>query len=85
MANKTVERKVTFSERDLPGFLDMLRYDQCTVVTWDRTEAVSERRGDTFEVTLQSMPGRTTGYEFTGDRWASFGLYLKDKEGNPAR
>ena len=80
---RTVERKVQFSERDLPGFLDMLRYDQCTVLSWDRTEAT--RRGETFEVTLRSMPGRTTGYEFTTDRWASFGLYLKDEQGNPVR
>lgn len=84
MATKTIERKVSFRVGDLPGFLDMLRYDQCTVLDWDQTSR-GEGRDSRFEVTLRSMPGRTTGYEFTSQRWESFGLYLKDTEGNPAR
>jgi hypothetical protein len=75
MATKTIERKVTFRERDLPAFLDMLRYDACTVVGWDRGGA-----GGQYVVTLRSMPGRTTGYEFTSQRWESFGLYLTSAE-----
>ena len=82
MAKQPIERKVTFSERDLPGFLDMMRYDQCNVVSWNRVD-FNERRS--FEVTLRSALGRTPGFEFTRDRWASFGLYLKDMEGNPVR
>ena len=82
--DKTVERTVAISEHDLPSFLDMLRYDRCTVVSWERSGS-NMLGGRGFSVTLQSAPGRTTGFEFTYDRWASFGLYLKDAEGNPAR
>lgn len=85
MARKQpVNRKVTFRVADLAGFLDMLRYDRATVTDWDHTVR-GEGRDDRYEVTLLSDPDRTPGFEFTTDRWASFGLYLKDMEGNPAR
>lgn len=79
-----VEAKVQFSTRDLPGFLDMLRYDQPTVIDWSNVD--TDRAGVlSYTATLRSNPERTPGYEFTPDRWASFGLYLKDMEGNPVR
>ena len=83
MPKQPVKVKVQFSERDVPSFLDMLRYDRPTVEDWSRAE--TGRRGETFVVTLLSQPGRTPGYEFTPARWESFGLYLKDMEGNPVR
>jgi hypothetical protein len=71
------ERSVLVRDRDFPGFLDMLRYDQCTVVKWshldqDRTTA----RGELYEITLRGDPNRVHEYQFTEARWASFGLTL---------
>lgn len=68
-ARATVRLRGDRQGTDLAGFLDMLRYDGATVVSWDRVD------GDAFLVTLQS---RVDGYGFTNDRWASFGLYLKE-------
>ena len=51
---------------DMPGFLDMLRYDAATVETWDRTQ-------DGFEVTLRSE-------RVTPARWGSFGLHIAGQE-----
>lgn len=48
----------------LAGFLDMMRYDQATVLKWDRV-------GNDFIVTLEST-------SFTLERWQSFGLYPKE-------
>ena len=72
-----VKRSVLFTESDLPGFLDMLRYDGATVASWSTVER-GGRRGNVYEVTLQSAPGRTPGFEFTVDRWHSFGLNISD-------
>lgn len=77
MNKRTVQRRVTFRVADLPGLLDMLRYDRATVVDWDRLTS-GEGRDERFSVPLQSSPDRTPGFEFTPDRWASFGLYLKE-------
>lgn len=78
MAKKQpVIRSVEFTERDLAGFLDMLRYDNCTVVDW--TRGTSLHRGESsFIVRLRSNPDRTPGFEFTTDRWSSFGLTLRE-------
>lgn len=75
---RQVERTVIIPDRDMafPGFLDMLRYDGCTVVSWGRLEHGS------FEVTLRSAPGRTRGFEFTVERWRSFGIAIG--EASPA-
>ena len=56
---------------DMPGFLDMLRYDGAVVVAWSRTEAVL-RGGSSFTVTIRRE------HPFTIDRWRSFGLVLRD-------
>jgi len=73
--NPQVTRSVTFRERDLPGLLDMLRYDQCSVERWTHETGAPAHGGDRFTVELRSAPGRTPGFEFTYDRWRSFGLY----------
>lgn len=49
---------------DLPGFLDMLRYEGGQVVGWERTE-----RGF-FRVTIDVEANR-----YQPDRWASFMLF----------
>lgn len=46
---------------DLPGFLDMLRYDAAVVRTWGH-------EGDVFEVILRSDRAPTV------ERWSSFGI-----------
>lgn len=56
-------RTAAHSDGDLPGFLDMLRYEGGQVVAWDRTE-----RG--FKVTIEVEANR-----FVPDRWASFMLF----------
>jgi hypothetical protein len=73
MAGRTApeERSVTIGERDIPGFLDMLRYDGCTVVDWARV-------GDNYRITLRGNPTRLDIYAFTVERWASFGLALTE-------
>ncbi len=55
---------VTIGERDIPGFLDMLRYDGATVAGWFR--------GDPgwYGVEIRSRAGS----HLTPDRWASFGI-----------
>jgi len=66
---KTKQRTftVTFRDRDLPGVLDMLRYDAAIVLDWAR-EAKSWRDGEErWTLTLRSD-------RFTPDRWQSFGL-----------
>lgn len=74
------QAKVLITDVDLGGFLDMLRYDGCTVLRADHVEssATSRARYGAFDVTLLSADNRTTGFEFTPDRWASFGLTLRD-------
>ena len=51
---------------DLPGFLDMLRYESGRVVSWDH---LADGRF-TVEIEVE------TRY-FQPDRWASFGIYTK--------
>jgi hypothetical protein len=53
--------------RDMPGFLDMLRYDGATVADWNGFPI------DRFRVVL-------TGPRCTPDRWESFGLRVRDIE-----
>ena len=67
---------VTFTPRDLPGFLDMLRYEGATVLSWDHSQpGVSSTLGpssrETYTVTLSGP--RQPVY----DRWRSFSLYPK--------
>jgi hypothetical protein len=62
---KTTIFRVHFDIRDLPGVLDMLRYEAGTVVDWSADR-------DSFTVTIitdtvRHQPGR----------WASFGLFPK--------
>ena len=54
---------------DMPGFLDMLRYDGAIVGTWSRVRETAS--SSTFRVGLmrEDQP-------FTIDRWHSFGLLL---------
>lgn len=49
---------------DLPGLLDMMRYDGARVTSWEGPIA------DRFVVTLSSP-------RVTPDRWASFGLRIE--------
>lgn len=67
---REVTYTVEFRDRDLPGLLDMLRYDQPVVVTWDRVES-GPTGFNRFRVTLR-------GKSPTVDRWSSFGLYVKE-------
>lgn len=78
MARKTITRVVSIRpfDGDMAGFLDMLRYDNATVVDW--TTVTPEQGMVRYEVTLRSAPDRTPGFEFTTDRWASFGLHLRE-------
>lgn len=55
--------------RDMPGFLDMLRYDRATVVDWAREAGSNDPR---FGVTLAAERYPTVR------RWISFGIYPKD-------
>ena len=65
MSKNTRDFKVTISERDLPVLLDMMRYENSTVVNWDRTTV---RNQPGYIVTLRSD-------FYTPDRWASFLIY----------
>jgi hypothetical protein len=69
MAREPIKREVLFRARDLPGFLDMLRYDSCTVVSWDH-----DHLRDTYAVTLRGDNARLPEYQFTDARWQSFGI-----------
>ena len=51
---------------DLPGFLDMLRYEGGQVISWDRTDSG-------FTVSI-----RVEGPRFVPDRWKSFGIWPQD-------
>ena len=55
---------------DLPGFLDMLRYEGAQVVGWDRYTSPAGRSG--FTVTLSADAN-----QYQPDRWASFLIYPK--------
>lgn len=67
----TVEFTVTFRDRDLPGVLDMLRYEGGTVVNWTRDPDGGRER---YKVTL-----RVTRNRYVPDRWNSFGLYPRNE------
>lgn len=59
---------------DLPGLLDMLRYDRAVVEDWDLA-----RSGEQQEVTgatsgASSVTLTLSGDRCTTDRWRSFGL-----------
>lgn len=51
----------------IAGFLDMMRYDGCEVVSWDK-ETMPGDRGETFVIKL------VTANRFTEDRWRSMGI-----------
>lgn len=53
---------------DLPGFLDMLRYDRAIIRNWNRVDD-----GTRMVYTIEFSTDR----DITIDRWASFGLYPK--------
>jgi hypothetical protein len=57
---------------DLPGLFDMMRYDQCTVVTWDHVSEVRAPIGEHYVLTLRSPR------EPVVDRWNSFNLVVTD-------
>lgn len=58
--------KVTVRMTDLGAFLDMMRYELCTVENW--TVLPGEKPGlGAYVVTLRSE-------RFTPDRWSSFGI-----------
>jgi hypothetical protein len=73
MPRTQAERSVLIRERDLPGFLDMLRYDGCTVIAWSHDQS-----RNVYEITLRAAPGKSADYEFTVDRWRSFGINISD-------
>lgn len=56
---------------DMAGFLDMLRYDQCTVETWGINDS---HDASAFVVTLAYAPGSWP----TLERWHSFSLFPKE-------
>lgn len=71
---KVYRYKVTFTSRDLGSVLDMMRYDQSRVETWDRSPK------DNWSVLL------TADRPPTIDRWRSFGLVpVEPATGNPLR
>ena len=72
MARSTnpVRYRVEFSVRDLPGVLDMLRYDAANVIGWDRL--TPGPGGDRYALSLSADRYPTVG------RWVSFGIYPKD-------
>lgn len=61
---------VTLTERDMGAFLDMLRYEGCTVRSWNHGDGDERTRTRPFDVVLVSDK------PFTPARWASFGLTL---------
>jgi hypothetical protein len=69
---KTFTFEVIFSERDLPGFLDMLRYDSARVISWDRQPmglgSLSRGTVDGYKVRLNSE-------RYTPERWSSFSIH----------
>jgi hypothetical protein len=66
---KSFRFTVTFRDRDLPGVLDMLRYDQAVVLDWRHSPAKPGRWSDDRWTITLSAP------RCTADRWQSFGLY----------
>lgn len=57
------------SSNAMAGLLDMLRYDQATVIAWDHSHSgllPDSALGDLWTITLR---GRCTR-----DRWSSFGI-----------
>lgn len=69
MSKNTRYFKVTISERDLPVLLDMMRYENSTVINWDR-EAPLSTGSRVYTITLASD-------YYTPDRWASFLIYTE--------
>jgi hypothetical protein len=67
VSNKTRDFKVTISERDLPVLLDMMRYENSTVINWDRGTPLSTG-SRVYIITLRSD-------YFTPDRWSSFLIF----------
>ncbi len=71
MKARLIQFTVTFGPRDTGPFLDMLRYEGARVISWGHADDL-RRSGDSyFTVTLESE-------RFTPDRWASFGLRVKE-------
>lgn len=62
---------VWFGDRDLPGFLDMMRYDGAQVESWDR---VDSNNTPNLYGERNVWQVRLVGPRFTPDRWSSFGL-----------
>lgn len=63
------EWEVEVNDYELDAFLDMLRYERCTVMDWAPLR-YERGRGQRYTVAL-------TGPRFTPERWASFGLKVK--------
>jgi hypothetical protein len=60
--------RVQIDWHDMPGFLDMLRYDNANVVGWTHVRGGENGvRDDKFIVTLTSS-------RYTPERWKSFGI-----------
>ena len=57
-------RVATHGAGDLPGFLDMLRYEGGRVTGWDRLDDTR------YRVTIEVAPA----YSHQPGRWASFGI-----------
>lgn len=64
----TTRYQVAFNDpSDLPGLLDMLRYDGARVIAWDRLEGPGGPRGARYTVTLEAERCEEA-------RWRSMGL-----------
>lgn len=63
-----------YSGGDMPGFLDMLRYEGGQVIAWERTDRVDGKGMSHlgYRVTIEVEATR-----FQPDRWASFMLFPK--------
>jgi hypothetical protein len=61
-------RSVNHGTGDMPGFLDMLRYEGGRVVEWTRIED-----NDSYLVTIE-----VEALRHVPDRWRSFGIYPQE-------
>lgn len=64
------EHEVTFKERDLGSVLDMMRYEQDTVVTW--THHYDPERGPGYMTDRYTVTLRCEATAYQPDRWSSF-------------
>lgn len=61
---------------DMPGFLDMLRYEGSRVTRWDRVDRKDGISGESYNVQLENTRPPVV------ERWRSFGVYPTDADGN---